>query len=315
VFSDARGLPIRVSVALRGRAPIVQTSNAAPAELTIALEAGLELTGFVTTRGGREAVEGAEIILRGPGGDLKARTDKDGSYRLRDVAAGALRVSVTHAGFVAFERSERIERPARADRPIVLSPIDLAEGGAVSGEVVDEHGEPVPGARVARGAVPLQVPNARALPGLALTNQRGEFKLGDLPEGEITLEAFAPETGRGHATVSVSRGSTSERVRIALARESASSRDAPSAGVALTLSDTLEGRAALVTAVVPNSEAERAGLMRGDRIVAIDGQSVKSVAEAKTRLAGPVSDDVILELVRGADERVRLRVPRERLIE
>ena len=83
-----------------------------------------------------------------------------------------------------------------------------------------------------------------------------------------------------------------------------------SGGVAISLDDGPAGVG--ITSVATGSEAERAGLAVGDRILAVDGRAVANVKEAQARLFGPVADDVVVELSRG-DQKQKLRVSRERV--
>jgi C-terminal processing protease CtpA/Prc len=62
--------------------------------------------------------------------------------------------------------------------------------------------------------------------------------------------------------------------------------------------------------VAEASEAERAGLLAGDVIMAVDDAPVQTMDEARARLDGPIANDVVLRVRRG-DERLSLRVLRE----
>jgi hypothetical protein len=312
VFKDAAGLPVRVSVSHRGRAPTILDVDAASSEVRVELAGGIALTGSVTTRRGRDPLEGAEVTLIGAAGALHARSNRDGAFRFDDVAPGSLRLSVAHAGYAKLEQPVRIDAPTHADRPAELPAVNLEEGGSVEGEVVDARGDPVSGARVAEGAVPTYLPSGRLPPGVVLTNARGEFKIDDLRTGDVILEAYAPDVGRGRATsIRVEPGRTTSRVRITMARGESHATDNPSTGgVAISLDDGAAG--VTISGVTAGSEAERAGLAVGDRILSVDGQAVGNSKEAQNRLFGPVADDVLVELSRG-DTKRKLRVMREQV--
>jgi protocatechuate 3,4-dioxygenase beta subunit len=314
VFDDAVGLPVRLSVSHRGRAPQVKDVESAPALLRLSLAGGIRLSGVVTTRRGRDRLEGAEVMLDAPPGPIRARTDRDGAFRLEDVPPGAMRLSVARTGYAKVEQPLRVEPPSHADRSVVLDPIDLEEGGVVEGVVVDARGDPVAGARVAQGPIPTLLPAGKPPAGVVLTNRRGEFKIEELAEGEVVLEAYAPDRGRGRATgVHVAAGRTTDRVRIAIGTpETDPTLEAsPTAGVAVSLDDRGAG-GVRVASVAGSSEAERGGLAAGDRIVAVDGQRVASARDARARLVGPAGDDVVIDILRGQENR-KLRFPRERL--
>jgi hypothetical protein len=292
----------------------VQEVESLPALLQLKLAGGIRLSGAVTTRRGHDRLEGAEVTLYAPTGPLRARTDRDGTFRLEDAPPGDMRLAVTHAGYAKVEQSVQVEPPSHADRSVVLDPIDLEEGGIVEGMVVDARGDPVAGARVAPGSVPMLLPAANPPAGVVLTNRRGEFKIEDLAEGDVILEAYAPDLGRGHTGgIPVAAGRTTDRVRIAIGVQDTDPgvESSLTAGVAITLDDKGTG-GVRVAGVASGSEAERAGLLAGDRIVAVDGQRVSSAKDARTRLLGAAGDDVVIEIARGQGNE-KLRFPRERL--
>jgi protocatechuate 3,4-dioxygenase beta subunit len=217
VFKGALGLPVRVSVERRGRAPVIREIDAAPSELRIELNGGVSVTGVVTSRRGRDRVEGAEVTLYTTAGPRRGRSDRDGVYRFDDVPPGSARLCAAHAGYAKTERTVSIESAARPDRPSPLEPLDLEEGGTIEGEVVDARGDPVAGARVAEGTVPTSPTIGKLPPGVVVTNRQGEFKLDDIAGGDVILEAYAPDLSRGRvAGVHVTPGRATGRVRISL---------------------------------------------------------------------------------------------------
>jgi hypothetical protein len=312
VFVDAAGLSLRVSVSHRGLAPQVKDVASAPATLRVTLAGGIRVSGRITTRRGRDRLDGAEVTLFAPSGPIRARTDRDGAFQLEDVPPGVMRLAAAHPGFAKVEQSVRVEPPAH-DRAVQLEPIDLAEGGIVEGQVVDGRGDPVAGARVATGSIPTPLPVGKLPPGIVLTNRQGEFKIEELPEGDVIVEAYAPDRGRGRAAARVAAGRTTDRVRIALgtAEGDPTLETSPAAGVAVLLDDK-GGGGVRVVSVANGSEAERAGLLVGDRVVLVDGQRVSSAREARARLSGPSGDDVLVEIVREKESH-KLRIPREKV--
>jgi hypothetical protein len=312
VFKDAAGLPVRLTVSHRGRAPTVQDIESASSEIRVELVGGIAVTGSVTTRRGRDPLDGVDVTLSGATGSLHARSNRDGAFRFEDVAPGPARLTVTHAGYAKVEQSVRIDVPTHTDRPAELAAVNLEEGGSVEGEVVDARGEPVSGARVAEGSVPTYLPAGKLPPGVVLTNARGEFKIDDLSAGDVILEAYAPDIGRGRASsVRIEPGRTTRRVKITMARSDSTATDNPSTGgVAISLDEGASG--VTISSVTAGSEAERAGLAVGDRIVSVDGHAVATSKEAQSRLFGPVADDVLVELLRG-DSKQKVRVAREQV--
>jgi hypothetical protein len=183
--------------------------------------------------------------------------------------------------------------------------------------VVDERGDPVPIARVAKDAVPEYLPVGPLPPGVVATNAKGELSLDGLPEGELTFEASLPGVGRGKVhRVKVSAGRTTRRVRITIhPQKGGGAGGEAAAGLPIGLGEAGAAAGAngvVVTFVAPGSGAERAGLAAGDLVVRIDSVAPSSVGDAYRRLAGPERHDVLLEVQRGK-KTLTVRVARERV--
>jgi hypothetical protein len=301
-LADARGLQLRISVQAPGfaRQVVVVAASDSKAALELKLLRGALVQGRVTALRGRRGVEGALVTLSFQGLRKTATTNGDGDYRIADVALGPVKVHVTHPDFAEGELSTVVDNPGRRDRPFDLATIDLEEPGAVEGEVVDERGDAVAGARVAVGRAPSYVP-AGALPrGVAVTDAHGAFSLQGLPTGATTLDVFSPDRGRGSLRVDVRSNRTQAGLRITL-RPSGSEQDpfAPG-GVAVTLGERGAGSAleVVVVSVAENSEAERAGLQPGDVISAVNDAKPSSMHDARARLSGALQSDVIVSVTR-----------------
>lgn len=314
-FNDARGLPLLLEVTLPGRAPAVMELDEAPAEVTVELARGVTVVGSVTTRRGHDPLPGAEVTLHTKTGARHVKTDARGGFQLEEISEGPARLVVARAGHVRAEREVTIERP-RHEQPFEIDAIDLAEAGSVEGEVVDGRGKPIAGARVAKDTVPAYLPGGRLPPSVVTTDREGRFQLDELPEGEVTLEAFSREQGRARVQVNVTAGRVTDRVKLILEGAEADVTDELSHahGVAVTLGerDVEDGVHVIVVLVTEGSEAERGGLRRGDRILSIDGEATSSMREARAKLTGPLSNDVLIEVERD-EARQRLRVGREPL--
>ncbi|MDB4941416.1 MAG: hypothetical protein JWP97_950 [Labilithrix sp.] len=311
-LANARGLSLRVEVRAPGRAAKVVTTTPDTASLAVELEAAESVTGEVVANR-RESIEDADVSLQTELGTRHARTDKDGVFRMSDVAAGPARLRVRAKGRAPVTRDVVIER--RGGRANELPRLELAEEGVVSGTVLDGRGNPVAGARVAKDAVPTYLPVQGQPTGMATTDGRGRFVLGELPEGAVTLEAYSPELGRTRlGGVRVLAGRTTDAVKIVLnGGEAASAEPLTTGGVAVTLGETvagLEPSEVVVVAVSEASEAERAGLQPNDLVLEVGGVRVHAIGDARARLSGPVHDDVVVKVRRG-ERLVTLRVPRE----
>jgi S1-C subfamily serine protease len=66
----------------------------------------------------------------------------------------------------------------------------------------------------------------------------------------------------------------------------------------------------VVVSVVEGSEAERSGLTSGDVLLEVDGAAVATMDDARARLSGALSDDVLVRIRRGTDT-LLLRVGRD----
>jgi hypothetical protein len=311
---DASGIALRMEVSAPGHATVVKTFEAGPKEVTVELRPGLRARGTVVARGGRDRVEGARVTVLLRTGMQRLVTNDKGEYELGDLEAGELRVRVDHDDYVAVEKTLRIAPDAAPGRVVELDRIELERAGVIEGEVVDDRGDPVAGARVAKDQVPEYLPVGPLPPGVVVTDAKGRFTLRGLPEGEVTVEAYAPGVGRGkEEKIAVRADRTTTRVRVRIEKKAEQGGPAVTASVPITLREAAGSAAGvLVASVVPASGADRAGLKTGDLIVRIDGVIPSSVLDAQRRLTGPERREVLLEVQRGA-ETLKLRVGREKL--
>jgi protocatechuate 3,4-dioxygenase beta subunit len=303
------GLHAQLEVQEPGYAVHRTLHDALPTVLEVELAKGIVVTGVIYAPGGRVAFEGATVSLIGEGGVRRAVTDKLGKYAFRDVPRGDATVEARAAGTAGAKRSVVVAMSgSRAEMEIER--IELAAAGVIEGTVVDEKGRPVAGARVAKDRAPTYIPSNAQLLSVALTDATGAFKLVDVPVGEVELEAFAVDVGRGRVEkVRVDEGRTTPHVKIVVRPVgSTSDPDLSPGGVAVTLGEA-EGRV-FIAAVAAGSEAERAGILEGDEIRSIDGAAVATIAAARSRLSGPLGADVIVIIHRKGAER-SIRVVRE----
>jgi hypothetical protein len=250
------------------------------------------------------------VTLVGDGGSRRAITDDAGRFVFADVSPGEASLDVRASGTAGARRAVTVaETGSRAE--VDVGRIELDPAGIVEGTVVDERGNAVIGARVARDHAPTYVPASGPGPGVAITDGLGTFRLVDVAIGEVELEGYAADIGRGRSgKTRVDEGRVRSGVVIVLHPVAASvgGDDLTPGGVAVTLGEA-DGRVTIVS-VSPGSEAERAGLRSGDDLETIDAVMPSSMADARARLGGPLGADVIL-IVRRGSTRQTIRVPRE----
>ncbi|MDB4994052.1 MAG: hypothetical protein JWM74_1484, partial [Myxococcaceae bacterium] len=305
-----KGLVLRLEASAPGFAPRAVTTEKTTAAIDIVLSRAESATGEVRSHRG-DPIADADVVLYTELGAKHARSDARGEYRVTGLAAGPARLRVHAPGFAPIARDIAIE-VSSGQRPSELPRVELAPEAVVEGIVVDGRGDPVQGARIARDRVPTYLAVGASPSGVAVTDARGHFHLGELAEGTASLEAFAPDVGRGRAEgLRVVAGRTTDGVRIVLkqALDEKTVEPAASGGVAVTLGLTNADEVVLV-AVADGSAAERAGLAPGDVVIEVDGAKVASIAAARGKLSGPLGDDVVVKLRRG-ERALALRVARE----
>lgn len=310
---DAVGIPATLRVQAPGFRSFETQLEPVPVRVDVALDRGVSVSGRVTRSGGREGVQGAELTLLQDGQRRTALTDERGEFEISEVALGAATLSLSHPQLSSAAWDVQISAGEREGRAVPLPPIDLDEPGMASGTVRGPRGEPVKGARVGVGLVPAFVPIAAKLPGFVETDAHGHFELRGLEPGRQTLSAYAAGVGRGSLDdVSITSGERTEGLEIRLQQTHGESEPAAVANVAVTLGERIAGseREVVIVNVAAGSEAERAGVRRGDVLWSVDDDVVADMADARALLGGSDGSDVILELERDG-ETAFVRVRRE----
>ncbi|HEY4013492.1 MAG TPA: carboxypeptidase regulatory-like domain-containing protein [Polyangiaceae bacterium] len=314
VLKRARGLPLRIEVSAPGHAPKAVMTSGSEDSVRIALVPAESAEGEVIAAIGGQPIPDAQVTLYTGLGVRRARTDGKGAFALRELAPGDGSLRVEAAGFATVSRSLSIPDGA-GRRPLDVPAVELVAEGVVEGDVVDARGDAVAGARVAVDHAPTWLAVGPGSEGDAVTDADGRFSLRGLAAGTVSIEAYSPDFGRARQDgVQVSSGRTTSRVRVTMPaksdQEARPSAPPASGNVAVTLGETAEPVQVVVVSVAAASEAERAGLVPGDILVSVDGVAVHSMEEARDRLGGPVSDDVVVHVRRG-DADMGVRVARE----
>jgi hypothetical protein len=307
----AQGISLRLEVAAPGHASAAATVAPSATSADVTLGAAETFTGVVRRSRSGQPLAAAEVTLYTDLGVRRTETDARGEFKITDAPPGPARLRVRATGSVTHTQELTVQEAAGHTHDI--GHIELDEEAVVEGTVVDAKGDPVAGARVGKDHVPTYLPATGHVAGFATTDARGRFHVGELEDGSITLEAYAPDVGRARLSgVRATAGRTTRDVVIHLGAEPEPIKEpSASGGVAVTLAE-LSGEPieVVLAAVVDGSEAERAGLAQGDVIIEVDGAAVHSIAEARSRLSGPLAEDVVVTRRRG--ETVEsLRVPRE----
>jgi membrane-associated protease RseP (regulator of RpoE activity) len=279
----------------------------------VELGEGFTLQGLVRTRRPGTPVGGAVVTLFTDDGPRTTRTASSGEFTVGELSPGPARLRVRAPGFATLLVNAEVAdgRPVRPQR---LPAVELEEEAVVSGVVVDDRGQPVPGARVARDGAPTFLLAGAPPPEVALADGQGRFRLGGLPAGSVTLEAYAPDHGRARLDAELRAGRPRTDLRIVLPavgpNPGAANGNVAPGNVGVTLGETGEPRAVVLVAVEEGSEAARAGLAPGDVVLEVDGTSVTTLEEARARLGGALGTDVLVVFARGEAKRA-VRIPRE----
>jgi protocatechuate 3,4-dioxygenase beta subunit len=163
------------------------------------------MTGRVVAADTGRPVRRARVTVgAGGGASRSALTDDAGRFDVTELAAGRYVVTVAKTGFVTLSFGQR--RPRQPPMPLTvgegqrLEGVDfqLPRGGVITGRVLDETGDAVPGilVRVMRSAYLL---GERTLvqAGVDQTDDRGEYRVYGLAPGEYVVSAQPRAEGEG----------------------------------------------------------------------------------------------------------------------
>jgi len=199
-----RTLPF-VAPALVAAIGVVATAQQRPSrdssapQAAPAVAATARISGRVTTvEGGRPMSRARVMITAGndlPGGRA-ALTDESGLFDFTDLPAGRYTVTASKAGYVTISYGQR--RPLQAGTPLQLAEgqqvrnldLRLPRGSAITGHVLDENGDPLPGTTVRVLMYRYAQGNRQLVPaGTAQTDDRGEYRVWGLNPGDYYISA------------------------------------------------------------------------------------------------------------------------------
>jgi len=252
--------------------------------LVIRLEAGTELSGEVRNAQDDAPIAGAEVRYRSGASAFVARTSRDGGFTFRHVPLGVYEVSVTAERFIPRVHGGRLEGGSALSLPLQL---ELQPEASISGDVVDALGRTVWNAQVAVGSPPDWEHAVR-------TDHAGHFELRGVMPGEHALSARHGQIVADRVTsaraVAGERSSGSvlrlpqivddEGAAAAEASAEASASEARREPLGLAR----RGATVVVERVTAGSTAARAGLQVGDVLLSVNGEPVRSAAQARGML-------------------------------
>ena len=149
----------------------------------------------------RARVFASAVELPGGRGML---TDDSGVFDLTELPAGRYTLSVSKSGFVALSYGQR--RPLQAGTPLQLADgqqlkgieFQLPRGSVISGHVLDEDGDAMPGVMVRIMRYQYLQGERRLTPaGAGQTDDKGQYRVWGLMPGEYYVNAIARGGGPG----------------------------------------------------------------------------------------------------------------------
>jgi hypothetical protein len=321
VLQDLVPGPHRVEARYPGFAPVWASGVPTGADaLVLQLAPGGAIAGTITAEGG-SAVPGSTVVALRHTGRLtrvpQAQAtvfDADGEYRLDGLPPAVYDVVGGAAGH-ALVRARDVEVGAAE---VELSLV-LPAGGRISGRVVDETtGEAVELARVEVDRSLAAGPSVAPLRSSALTDDTGAFEIRGVEAGRCSIHAYALGYGpRAISGLQVEAGADAGPVEVSLRP----AEDADAGGqafdiVGIGVKVRVDGEALRVDGVIEGGGGERAGLLVGDLLLAVDGVPIAELldfGEAVQALRGREGTEAVLLVERGEAEPFEATAVRSRI--
>lgn len=158
------------------------------------------ITGRVIAADNGRPVRRARVLLTAaelPGG-RGALTDADGLFEFTELPAGRYSLGVSKSGFISLSYGQR--RPLQPGTPLQLGEAEqlrglefrLPRGSVISGQILDEVGDPLPGVSVRVLAFRYAQGTRQLVPvGAGMTDDRGQYRVWGLNPGDYYVSAAA----------------------------------------------------------------------------------------------------------------------------
>jgi uncharacterized protein (DUF2141 family) len=157
------------------------------------------ITGTVVTADSGQPARRVRVNLSGTElrGGRSATTDDSGTFAFAALPAGRYNLSASKSGYVSVSYGQRRPGAGRPGTPIQLGDgqklqvqLQIPRGGVITGTVLDEHGEAIPGTpvRVMRYVIQSGVRTLQSA-GNGTTDDRGVYRVYGLQPGEYVVAA------------------------------------------------------------------------------------------------------------------------------
>jgi len=153
------------------------------------------IRGRVVAAANGDPVRNARVTLSSERDLPPVLTDREGRFAFVNIAADKYTVTASKAGFAKMiigDGAPGASTPISLGNGEVVDDVflALARGAAISGTVLDDAGEPVPGASVMIERIPEQTVTTPP-PILGLTDELGRYRIGSLPGGAVLVSVLA----------------------------------------------------------------------------------------------------------------------------
>ena len=193
------------------------------------------ITGNVMTADSGQPARRVRVSLTGAElrGGRTVTTDDSGAFAFTALPAGRYTVSASKSGYVSVSYGQRRPGQGRPGTPIQLGDgqklqvqLQIPRGGVITGTVLDEHGEAIPGTpvRVMRYAIQSGVRTLQSA-GNGTTDDRGIYRVYGLQPGEYVVAATPRNTSNPGDVARVELATTLARTEALAQTDAAAARE------------------------------------------------------------------------------------------